>query len=123
MYQGVTKVDGKPYLVKEPENGIRPFKAFLDVGLNRTTTGARIFGALKGACDGGLNIPHSLDGKRFPGWKNGKYDPNVHRNKIFGGVVGAYMKKLKEKDEKKFNLQFSEYIKAGIGPEQLSKLY
>jgi len=30
----------------------------LDVGLKRTTTGAKIFGALKGAVDGGLNIPH-----------------------------------------------------------------
>lgn len=34
------------------------FRAFLDVGLARTTTGARVFGALKGAVDGGLDIPH-----------------------------------------------------------------
>merc|ERR1712166_610457 len=43
-----------------------PFKALLDVGLQRTTTGARIFGVLKGACDGGINVPHKT--KRFPGY-------------------------------------------------------
>ena len=36
------------------------FRCFLDVGLARTTTGARIFGAMKGAVDGGLDIPHRL---------------------------------------------------------------
>ena len=34
------------------------FRCFLDVGLARTSTGARLFGALKGALDGGLDIPH-----------------------------------------------------------------
>ena len=38
------------------------FRCFLDVGLARTTTGARIFGAMKGAVDGGLDIPHRLIG-------------------------------------------------------------
>ncbi|CAF4410778.1 unnamed protein product, partial [Rotaria magnacalcarata] len=36
----------------------RPFRCYLDVGLARTTTGAKVFGALKGAVDGGLDIPH-----------------------------------------------------------------
>merc|ERR1719376_1165511 len=31
----------------------------LDVGLARTSTGAKVFAALKGAVDGGLDIPHS----------------------------------------------------------------
>ena len=47
----------------------RPFKCLLDVGLARTTSGARLFGALKGAVDGGLDIPHSE--KRFPGFTKG----------------------------------------------------
>lgn len=47
-YYCVECVDGKP----------KAFRAVLDVGLYRTTTGARIFGALKGAVDGGLDIPH-----------------------------------------------------------------
>ena len=45
----------------------RPFKAILDAGLARTTTGARMFGVLKGAVDGGMNVPHGI--KRFPGYK------------------------------------------------------
>lgn len=40
------------------EDESAPFRAFLDVGLVRTTTGARVFGAMKGAADGGLDIPH-----------------------------------------------------------------
>jgi hypothetical protein len=31
----------------EPADGRRPFRALLDVGLIRTTTGNRVFGALK----------------------------------------------------------------------------
>ena len=57
-YVGVEEVDGEDFEVEEPDEGARSFRCFLDVGLARTTTGARIFGALKGAVDGGLNIPH-----------------------------------------------------------------
>lgn len=32
--------------------------AILDIGLNRATLGARVFAALKGAVDAGLDIPH-----------------------------------------------------------------
>ena len=34
-------------------------EAVLDIGLHRATRGARVFGALKGAVNGGLAIPHS----------------------------------------------------------------
>lgn len=55
------------------------FRCYLDVGLARTTTGARVFGAMKGAVDGGLNVPHSL--KRFPGYDTEakKFNADVHR--------------------------------------------
>ena len=33
-------------------------RAILDIGLNRATPGARVFAALKGAVDGGLEIPY-----------------------------------------------------------------
>ena len=64
-YKPTDKVDGEMFLV-ECEGDKRPLKALLDVGIQRTTTGARIFGALKGACDGGVNVPHTV--KRFPGY-------------------------------------------------------
>lgn len=34
-------------------------KAVLDIGLNNPSKGCKIFGALKGMLDGGLNIPHN----------------------------------------------------------------
>jgi large subunit ribosomal protein L5e len=65
-YEGVDEVDGEDFNVEhEDEDSPAPFKALLDVGLNRTSTGAKIFGVLKGACDGGLDVPHNH--KRFPG--------------------------------------------------------
>lgn len=66
-FEGVEEVDGE-YKITGPggDDERRPFKAFLDVGLHRTSTGARVFGAMKGASDGGLYIPHSES--RFPGY-------------------------------------------------------
>jgi len=67
MYKGNDKIDGALYSVQDHVGERRPFKAYLDVGLVRTTTGNRVFGAMKGACDGGLFIPHNE--KRFPGYR------------------------------------------------------
>merc|ERR1711924_576359 len=39
------------------EDGPNAFHALLDVGLKRTTLGSKIFSAMKGAFDGGLEIP------------------------------------------------------------------
>jgi len=66
----------------------------LDVGLTYTTVGNKVFGAMKGAVDGGLNIPHNH--KRFPGFsknadKEESYDSAVHRERIFGVHVDNYM--------------------------------
>lgn len=67
LYPGNTKIDGKEYDVSEkPNEERRPFMAFLDVGLANATVGRKVFAALKGACDGGLYIPHT--NKRFPGF-------------------------------------------------------
>ena len=81
----------------------RPFKALLDVGLQRTTTGSRVFGALKGACDGGLHIPHHT--RRFPGSnkkakrKAVKYNAETHSLRIYGSHVESYLDAVEEKDE------------------------
>lgn len=75
----------------EAGEGARPFRALLDVGLVRTTTGNRVFGALKGALDGGLDIPHSE--KRFPGFskEDKSLNADTHRKYILGGHVADYM--------------------------------
>merc|ERR1712188_185791 len=94
LYEGKVDVDGTTEIeedessrdygqfVMNEDGERRPFKALLDVGLKRTTTGARIFGALKGATDGGLYIPHNQ--KRFPGSHKDEdgeqnYDAEKHR--------------------------------------------
>lgn len=45
-------------MVEDVDDKPGAFRCYLDVGLVRTTTGARVFGAMKGAADGGIDIPH-----------------------------------------------------------------
>jgi large subunit ribosomal protein L5e len=124
-YAGQEEADGEEYHVEADPEGKAPFRALLDVGLRRTVTGARLFGALKGACDGGLDIPHNE--RRFPGsTKTGgdyDYDAEVHKKYIFGGHVGEYMSELQEEDEEAYQRQFSQYIAAGVGADDLEDLY
>lgn len=101
----------------EDEDARRPFKVLLDVGLRRTTTGAKVFAVMKGAVDGGLFIPHS--DKRIAG---GEKEKN-QRHFILGGHVADYMKKLKAENEEAYKRQFSRYIKEGITAESLEKIY
>ena len=57
-YTGQIEADGEDFYVEDVDDAPGAFRAYLDVGLARTTTGARVFGALKGAADGGIDIPH-----------------------------------------------------------------
>lgn len=120
LYGGCTEVTGEEYNVEPVNDGPGAFRCYLDVGLARTTTGARVFGAMKGAVDGGLNIPHSV--KRFPGYsaENKSFNADVHRAHIFGQHVADYMRTLEEEDEESFKRQFSRYIKLGIRADDVS---
>ena len=66
VYAGNEEVNGEHFMVEDVDDGPGAFRACLDVGLSRTSTGANVFGAMKGAADGGIEIPHSE--KRFPGY-------------------------------------------------------
>lgn len=114
---------GEEYNVEPLDDGPGAFRCFLDVGLARTTTGARIFGAMKGAVDGGLNIPHSV--KRFPGYsaESKSFNAEVHRAHIFGLHIAEYMRTLEEEDNEAFKRQFSRYIRLGIRADDVSNLY
>jgi large subunit ribosomal protein L5e len=88
-----------------------------------------VFAAVKGACDGGLNVPHKT--KRFAGYTTGKgevqkdkrgrvieteksadnFDAKVLRGRIFGNHVTNYMNKLKKDDPAAFKRQFSVWDK------------
>lgn len=102
----------------------RPFKAILDIGIYKATTGNRVFGALKGFTDGGVYVKHN--NKRFPGFKvippqekgeksKETFDPEVHKHKIFGHFIDEHIKAHDEgvkKGEIKTNKQqFSQWKK------------
>jgi large subunit ribosomal protein L5e len=124
-YEGKAEADGEEFAVEADPEDKAPFKALLDVGLARTTTGSRIFGALKGAVDGGLNVPHNS--KRFPGTevdgKEVKPNPETHKKYILAGHVADYMNKLKDEDEDAYKRQFARFIKAGIKADDLAGIY
>ena len=81
-YEGQVEVTGEEYSVESIGGQPGAFTCYLDAGLARTTTGSKVFGALKGAVDGGLSIPHST--KRFPGYdsESKEFNAEVHRKRI-----------------------------------------
>ena len=125
-FPGVEEADGEYTLTEaaETDDGERrPFKAFLDVGLVRTSTGARVFGAMKGASDGGIFIPHSEN--RFPGFdmETEELDAETLRKYIYGGHVAEYMETLADDDEERFKSQFQKYTDDDIEADGLEELY
>ena len=132
-YVGKEKVTGEYWKYGGPEDeddnivqyeeGPKPFKALLDVGLVRTTRGSRVFAAMKGAADGGLDIPHSPS--RFIGYdvKKETLDSKKLRKHLLGGHVSDYMKKLQKDDPEKFKKQFNSYITNKIEPAGLEAMY
>jgi len=123
VYAGQEEATGEEYYVENVDDQPGAFTCFLDVGLARTSTGAKIFGALKGAADGGLNVPHSM--KRFPGYSadTKQFDAEMHREHIMGQHVAAYMEELEDEDEDAFKKQFSLYLKAGMTATKLEDMY
>jgi large subunit ribosomal protein L5e len=124
-FVGVEEPDGEFKLTEatEGDDSRRPFKCFLDVGLTRTTTGARIFGAMKGASDGGLYVPHSEN--RFPGYdpEAKSLDADTLAKYIFGGHVGEYMESLADDDEERYKSLFQGYIDDDIDADSLKEMY
>ncbi|KAA0200244.1 hypothetical protein HAZT_HAZT008318 [Hyalella azteca] len=119
-YPGQTEVDGEMYCVEDIEKGPGAFRAHLDVGLARTTTGAKVFAVMKGAVDGGIDVPHSE--KRFPGFdaETKEFNASVLRDHIMGTHVANYMRRLMDEDEDAYKRQFSRYTKLGITADDVS---
>ncbi|KAG9510399.1 Glutaryl-CoA dehydrogenase, mitochondrial, partial [Fragariocoptes setiger] len=123
IYEGQKEIDGEQFNVEDADDQPGAFRAYLDTGLARTSTGARIFGVMKGACDGGIDVPHSV--KRFPGYdsESKEFSAEEHRNHIFGTHVANYMRTLQEEDEEVFKKQFARYIKLGLTADTLEEMY
>ncbi|KAL1791354.1 60S ribosomal protein L5 isoform X1 [Sigmodon hispidus] len=88
-----------------------------------TRFGNEVLGALKGAVDGGLSVPHST--KRFSSYdsESKQFNAEVDRKHIMGQNVADYMRYLMEEDEDAYKKQFSQYIKNSIAPDMMEEMY
>ncbi|TRY89315.1 hypothetical protein DNTS_003479 [Danionella cerebrum] len=123
VYDGQVEITGEEFNVESIDGQPGAFTCYLDAGLARTTTGNKVFGAMKGAVDGGLSIPHST--KRFPGYdsESKEFNAEVHRKHIMGLNVSEYMRQLMEEDEEAYKKQFSRFIKNGVTPDSMEEMY
>jgi large subunit ribosomal protein L5e len=123
IYQGQTEVKGEDYYVEAIDGQPAPFFCLLDVGLRRITTGCKVFAAMKGAADGGIEVPHKES--RFIGYDSSasKLNGDTLRKYILGGHVADYMKLLKGEDEEQYKKQFSHFIKENIKPDDIAAMY
>merc|ERR1712203_1063042 len=94
----------------------------------RTCVGARMWGALKGAVDGGLHVPHNT--KNFPGYKPAEdknaepeYDAEAHKDRILGNHVKEYMEMMSEEDPTKYEAHFAKFIAADIDADKVEDMY
>jgi|SRR3989344_9604036 len=90
---------------KALERGVKD--AVLDLGFNNSTKGSRLYAALAGAVDAGLNIP---------------FNPEVlpSKDRISGEHIAKYAQQL-ESNESMYKRQFSNYIKKGLNPVDIVK--
>ncbi len=89
---------------KAVEKGIS--EAILDLGLNKSVKGSRLYAALAGALDAGLKIP--FDQGMLPS-----------KSRISGEHIAKYAQLLKKNDAKPGS-QFSSYTKKGMDPEDIT---
>jgi large subunit ribosomal protein L18 len=79
-------------------------QAILDIGLVRPTKGSKIFAAVKGAQDAGLEIPCDSD-----------IIPDIRR--ISGTNIAEFSKSFE--DLREYEQKFSGYLKQGLKPQDL----
>jgi large subunit ribosomal protein L18 len=79
-----------------------------DIGLHRPLKGCRVFAAIKGLRDAGVEVPASEE----------VLPPD---ERIRGEHIRAYAEKLYSENIEKFNRQFSDYLKRGLDPRDMPK--
>ncbi len=84
-------------------------EAVLDIGLFPSTKGSRIYAALKGILDAGIDVPHSTD-----------ILPSEER--IKGEHIASWASSLKKENEDFYKKQFSTYLSKGANPDQIPEL-
>lgn len=90
--------------IRAKQAGIK--EAVFDMGLARATKGNRLFAALKGAIDSGLEISY-------------KDVVLPESDRISGRHIASYAEHIKRKDSGLYTSMFSSYLKNAIQPESL----
>jgi large subunit ribosomal protein L18 len=85
-------------------------EAVVDFGLQRPVHGSKLFAAVKGLTDAGVNT--SADESVFP---------NAER--LSGKHIGSYAEALKKKNDSAFQKQFSGYQKSGSEPGKITDAF
>jgi large subunit ribosomal protein L18 len=83
-------------------------EAVLDLGLGSPSSGSRIFAALKGFVDAGVNVSH--DKSILPS-----------EERIRGEHIASYAKGLSQSNPEYYQKRFSDYLKKGLDPQRLPK--
>jgi large subunit ribosomal protein L18 len=79
-------------------------ESILDIGLIAPTKGAKVFAALSGIVDAGVDVPHS--------------EEKIVKERMKGEHIAKYAKSLGVGSEE-YNAKFSKYIAASVAPEKL----
>jgi len=83
-------------------------KLIPDIGLHRPVKGCRIFAAIKGLRDAGVEVPASEE----------VLPPD---ERVRGEHISSHAEKLYEESIEKFNRLFSEYLNRGLDPREIPK--
>ena len=92
---------------KAMANGVD--KAFLDIGLHIPSKGTRIFAALNGVIDAGVEVPHSED-------------ILSDEDRLSGKHIADYASQLASEPEV-YKQMFSAYLKKGLRPEEIPERF
>jgi large subunit ribosomal protein L18 len=79
-------------------------EAILDIGLVSPTKGSKVFAALSGVLDAGVDVPHS--------------EEKIAKERMKGEHIAKYAKSLGAGSEE-YAAKFSKYIAQGVAPEKI----
>ncbi len=85
-------------------------EAVLDIGLNPPVGGSKVYAALKGAVDAGLEIPANPE--IFP-----------KESRIKGAHIVSYAAHLKKENPELYKKRFSAHLAQKLDPEKLSEVF
>ena len=88
--------------LKAKKRGVE--KAILDIGLVAPSKGAKVFAAVSGVLDAGVNIPHN--------------EEKIIEQRVKGNHIAEYGKSLRA-DSEAYSAKFSKYLEQKLSPEKL----